>query len=102
MPQTHTQRPQPATRRRPAAPDVPVVEFEEVEQGLRWRVRRVLGGDVASMRIGRGEFVFLVGPTGCGKSTCIRLLAQGARGRAKGRDQHRRPLDFDGISPAAA
>jgi cell division transport system ATP-binding protein len=26
------------------------------------------------MRIGRGEFVFLVGPTGCGKSTCIRLL----------------------------
>src|ERR687897_134658 len=28
----------------------------------------------ASMRIGRGEFVFLVGPTGCGKSTCIRLM----------------------------
>jgi cell division transport system ATP-binding protein len=26
------------------------------------------------MRIGRGEFVFLVGPTGCGKSTCIRLF----------------------------
>ena len=32
------------------------------------------GLDGASMRIGRGEFVFLVGPTGCGKSTCIRLL----------------------------
>ncbi|MBA3299698.1 MAG: cell division ATP-binding protein FtsE [Thermoleophilaceae bacterium] len=28
----------------------------------------------ASLKIGRGEFVFLVGPTGCGKSTCIRLL----------------------------
>jgi ABC-type Fe3+/spermidine/putrescine transport system ATPase subunit len=28
----------------------------------------------ANMRIGRGEFVFLVGPTGCGKSTCMRLL----------------------------
>src|SRR5205085_593525 len=27
-----------------------------------------------SMRIGRGDFVFLVGPTGCGKSTCMRLL----------------------------
>ena len=33
-----------------------------------------VGLDRVSMRIGRGEFVFLVGPTGCGKSTCIRLL----------------------------
>jgi cell division transport system ATP-binding protein len=33
-----------------------------------------VGLDGASVRIGRGEFVFLVGPTGCGKSTCIRLL----------------------------
>jgi cell division transport system ATP-binding protein len=33
-----------------------------------------IGLEGASMRIGRGEFVFLVGPTGCGKSTCIRLL----------------------------
>jgi len=28
----------------------------------------------ASLRIDRGEFVFLVGPTGCGKSTLIKLL----------------------------
>ena len=33
-----------------------------------------VGLERVSMRIGRGEFVFLVGPTGCGKSTCIRLL----------------------------
>ena len=33
-----------------------------------------VGLDGATMSIGRGEFVFLVGPTGCGKSTCIRLL----------------------------
>ena len=33
-----------------------------------------VGLDRASLRVGRGEFVFLVGPTGCGKSTCIRLL----------------------------
>jgi cell division transport system ATP-binding protein len=33
-----------------------------------------VGLDRASMRVGRGEFVFLVGATGCGKSTCIRLL----------------------------
>src|ERR671911_677876 len=51
--------------------DVPVVEFKDVTKVYD-------GGSVAvqsaSMRIGRGEFVFLVGPTGCGKSTCIRLL----------------------------
>src|SRR5437868_10579107 len=33
-----------------------------------------VGLDHVSLRVGRGEFVFLVGPTGCGKSTCIRLL----------------------------
>ena len=51
--------------------DVPGVEFRDVSKVYD-------GGSVglerASMRIGRGEFVFLVGATGCGKSTCIRLL----------------------------
>jgi cell division transport system ATP-binding protein len=50
---------------------VPVVQFEAVSKiydGGHAGLERV------SMRIGRGEFVFLVGPTGCGKSTCIRLL----------------------------
>jgi cell division transport system ATP-binding protein len=59
-----------APRARPGA-DVPVVELREVTKVYD-------GGSVGlervSMRIGRGEFVFLVGPTGCGKSTCIRLL----------------------------
>jgi cell division transport system ATP-binding protein len=58
-------------RPRAAEPAVPVVEFRNVTKVYD-------GGSVAvdqvSMRIGRGEFVFLVGPTGCGKSTCIRLL----------------------------
>ena len=68
------------TRRRPdptpppvSAPtgDVPVVELRDVS--------KVYGGgsvglEHASLKIGRGEFVFLVGATGCGKSTCIRLL----------------------------
>jgi cell division transport system ATP-binding protein len=62
--------------RRPVAPrgpraGVPVVELREVTKVYE-------GGAIAldrvSLRIGRGEFVFLVGPTGCGKSTCIRLL----------------------------
>jgi cell division transport system ATP-binding protein len=55
----------------PPPGDVPVVEFRDVSKVYD-------GGSVGlervSMRIGRGEFVFLVGPTGCGKSTCIRLL----------------------------
>jgi len=54
-----------------AVSGVPVVELKDVSKVYD-------GGSVglerASMRIGRGEFVFLVGPTGCGKSTCIRLL----------------------------
>jgi cell division transport system ATP-binding protein len=62
-----------AERARSRAPraDIPVVEFRDVTKVYD-------GGSVglqgASLRIGRGEFVFLVGPTGCGKSTCIRLL----------------------------
>ena len=60
-------------RKRPRAPepDVAVVQLKNVTMVYD-------GGSVAvdhaSMRIGRGEFVFLVGPTGCGKSTCIRML----------------------------
>src|SRR4051794_2259218 len=60
-----------AARAAGADTSVPVVEFQEVSKVYD-------GGHVGleriSMRIGRGEFVFLVGPTGCGKSTCIRLL----------------------------
>jgi cell division transport system ATP-binding protein len=51
--------------------DVPVVAFRDVTKVYD-------GGSVGlekvSLEIGRGEFVFLVGPTGCGKSTCVRLL----------------------------
>src|SRR5215212_7176274 len=60
-----------AARAAGADTSVPVVQFEEVSKvydGGHVGLERV------SMRIGRGEFVFLVGPTGCGKSTCIRLL----------------------------
>jgi cell division transport system ATP-binding protein len=70
-----TVKPRPAAggeeRRRAPEAEVPVVELRNVTKVYD-------GGSVAvdqvSMRIGRGEFVFLVGPTGCGKSTCIRLL----------------------------
>jgi cell division transport system ATP-binding protein len=62
--------PRPHDRRTPET-TVPVVELRNVTKMYE-------GGSVAvqqaSIKIGRGEFVFLVGPTGCGKSTCIRLL----------------------------
>jgi cell division transport system ATP-binding protein len=51
--------------------EVPVVELRDVSKVYDGGV---VGLDRARMRIGRGEFVFLVGPTGCGKSTCVRLL----------------------------
>jgi cell division transport system ATP-binding protein len=58
---------------RKAGPDssVPVVEFADVSKVYD---NGHVGLEHISVSIGRGEFVFLVGPTGCGKSTCIRLL----------------------------
>src|SRR3982750_361455 len=55
----------------PVGRNVPVVEFDDVTKVYD---KGSVAVDRVSMRIGRGDFVFLVGPTGCGKSTCIRLL----------------------------
>jgi cell division transport system ATP-binding protein len=55
----------------PKPSGTPVVELRAVSKVYD---SGVVGLDRASLSIGRGEFVFLVGPTGCGKSTCIRLL----------------------------
>jgi cell division transport system ATP-binding protein len=63
----------PATVRPPAgAPSAaPVIEFRAVEK--HYGVGAV-GLDQATFSVGRGEFVFLVGSTGSGKSTLMRLL----------------------------
>jgi cell division transport system ATP-binding protein len=53
---------------RPTAP--PVVEFKRVTK----RYENGTGLDDASFTVRRGEFVFLVGSTGSGKSTVMRLL----------------------------
>jgi cell division transport system ATP-binding protein len=55
-----------------------------------------IGLDGVSVAVERGEFAFLVGPTGCGKSTFIRLLlkeVEPGRGHVKiaGRDLARLP-----------
>jgi cell division transport system ATP-binding protein len=60
-----------AGRAERATPAVPVIEFSDVSKVYPGGH---VGLDRVSLKIGRGEFVFLVGPTGCGKSTCIRLL----------------------------
>jgi cell division transport system ATP-binding protein len=77
-----------AGRRRP-----PIVELRDVTQvypGGHVGLERV------SLRVERGEFIFLVGPTGCGKSTFIKLLIrelEPASGevRIAGRDINRLP-----------
>ena len=49
----------------------PVVEFRDVTKVYD---DGTVGLEDVSLQIGSGEFVFLVGPTGCGKSTCIRMI----------------------------
>jgi cell division transport system ATP-binding protein len=58
-------------RGRPRGRRAPIVELSDVTKvypGGHMALDRV------NLAIGRGEFVFLVGPTGCGKSTLIKLL----------------------------
>ena len=54
--------------RRGSAPIIELSDVTKVYPGGHLAIDRV------SLSIGRGEFVFLVGPTGCGKSTLIKLL----------------------------
>ncbi|MGH2956969.1 MAG: cell division ATP-binding protein FtsE [Solirubrobacterales bacterium] len=61
-------RPEHLTERRSRPPIVELRRATKVYPGGTVALDRV------SLRVGRGEFVFLVGPTGCGKSTLIKLL----------------------------
>jgi cell division transport system ATP-binding protein len=54
-----------------AKPAVPVVELRDLSMVYPGGH---VGLDRVALKVDRGEFVFLVGPTGCGKSTCIRVL----------------------------
>jgi len=56
---------------RPAAIAPPVVELRELTQVYPGGH---IGLDRVTLEVQRGEFAFVVGPTGCGKSTLIKLL----------------------------
>jgi cell division transport system ATP-binding protein len=62
---------QETARTRPRRGGAPIIELDDVTKVYP-------GGHVAlervSLALNRGEFLFLVGPTGCGKSTLIKLL----------------------------
>jgi cell division transport system ATP-binding protein len=60
--------PEEARPRRGGAPIVELRDVTKVYPGGHLALERV------SLAIDRGEFAFLVGPTGCGKSTLIKLL----------------------------
>src|SRR5690349_8534140 len=58
-------------QRRPRQGGAPIIELRDVTKvypGGHMALDRV------SLAINRGEFAFLVGPTGCGKSTLIKML----------------------------
>jgi cell division transport system ATP-binding protein len=62
---------QEAARPRPRRGGAPIIELDDVTKvypGGHLALERV------SLALNRGEFLFLVGPTGCGKSTLIKLL----------------------------
>ena len=61
-------RPEHVTEQRPRPPIVELRRATKIYPGGHIALERV------SLRVDRGEFVFLVGPTGCGKSTLIKML----------------------------
>ena len=80
-----TERPRGVRSNAPAPPIVELDQATVVYPGGHVGIQRV------SLAVDRGEFVFLVGPTGCGKSTFIKLLIRelepaGGAVRVAGRD----------------
>ena len=76
------------THPRPKSGQPPIIE---VEDGTVVYPGGQVALDRLSLQVGRGEFAFVVGPTGCGKSTLIKMLIReiepaAGRVRIAGRD----------------
>src|SRR4051795_7073511 len=68
-----SRRPEHLTEQRPGPPIVEMRRVTKVYPGGH------VGLEHVSLRVDRGEFVFLVGPTGCGKTTLIKTLLRELR-----------------------
>src|SRR5919197_5488869 len=68
-----SRRPEHLTEERPRPPIVELRKVTKVYPGGH------VGLEHVSLRVDRGEFVFLVGPTGCGKTTLIKTLIREIR-----------------------
>src|ERR687892_646387 len=68
-----TRRPEHVTEQRPRPPIVELRRVTKVYPGGH------VGLEQVSLAVERGEFVFLVGPTGCGKTTLIKTLLREIR-----------------------
>jgi cell division transport system ATP-binding protein len=84
------QKPQPqeTAKKAPGSYETPIVDLRDVSKVYPGGH---VGLDRVSLTVYRGEFMFLVGPTGCGKSTFIKLLIRelkpsGGHVRIAGRD----------------
>jgi cell division transport system ATP-binding protein len=84
------QKPQPqeTAKKAPGSYETPIVDLRDVSKVYPGGH---VGLDRVSLTVYRGEFMFLVGPTGCGKSTFIKLLIRelkpsGGNVRIAGRD----------------
>jgi cell division transport system ATP-binding protein len=78
-------------RRRGARSNAPAPPIVELDQATVVYPGGHVGIERVSLAVDRGEFIFLVGPTGCGKSTFIKLLIRelepaGGAVRVAGRD----------------